>query len=299
MSEVVKNRYDFMMLFDVENGNPNGDPDAGNMPRIDPETSIGEVTNVCLKHKIRKYVELVKEDTTGYRIYDKDHTVLNKHEEEAFIAYSVPRDKLEISKLKKKDPDLDLKLRDWMCKNFFDIRTFGAALTTFKSYNINYGQVKGPVQINFAKSVEPVFPQRITITRVAVSKEEDAEKENTMGSMYIIPYGLYRCEGHIDAPWARKTTGFTEDDLNLLWDAIYNMFEHDHSATRGKMVVRKLIIFKHDSELGNAPSHKLFDLVKVQRIDPDSGVPARAFSDYEVTIDQDHLPNGVSVTVRD
>ncbi|SES87328.1 CRISPR-associated protein Csd2 [[Clostridium] aminophilum] len=298
MSEVIKNRYDFVVLFDVENGNPNGDPDSGNMPRVDAETQFGLITDVCLKRKIRNYVELVKEDTTGYRIYVKDHAVLNKNDEEAYAALSIPPDK--VAEQKKKDADLDLKIRDWMCKNFFDIRTFGAVMTSFVKNKLNCGQVRGPVQIGFARSVEPVVPQEITITRVAITTEKDAEKKNNeMGTKYIIPYGLYRCEGFVSANLARKTTGFTEDDLSLLWDAIYNMFENDHSAARGKMAVRKLIIFKHDSELGNAPAHKLFDLVKVSRTGSDSDSPARVFSDYEIMIDKDHLPNGVSVTVRD
>lgn len=298
MSEVIKNRYDFVVLFDVENGNPNGDPDSGNMPRVDAETQFGLITDVCLKRKIRNYVEMVKEDTTGYRIYVKDHAVLNRNDEEAYAALSIFSDK--VAEQKKKDSDLDLKIRDWMCKNFFDIRTFGAVMTTFVKDKLNCGQVRGPVQIGFARSVEPVVPQEITITRVAITTEKDSEKKNNeMGSKYIIPYGLYRCEGFVSANLARKTTGFTDDDLKLLWDALFNMFENDHSAARGKMAVRKLIIFKHDSEFGNAPAHKLFDLVKVSRKGTDSDSPARAFADYEIVIDENHLPNGVSVTVRD
>ncbi|WP_031550426.1 type I-C CRISPR-associated protein Cas7/Csd2 [Oribacterium sp. FC2011] len=298
MSEVIKNRYDFVVLFDVENGNPNGDPDSGNMPRVDAETQLGLITDVCIKRKIRNYVEMVKDDSTGYRIYIKSHAVLNKNDEEAYAALGVSVDK--VAEQKKKDTDIDLKIRDWMCANFYDIRAFGAVMTTFTKAKLNCGQVRGPVQIGFAKSVEPVVPQEITITRVAITTEKDAEnKNNEMGSKYIVPYGLYRCEGFVSANLARKTTGFTEDDLNLLWDAIYNMFENDHSAARGKMAVRKLIIFKHDSELGNAPSHKLFDLVSVSRKDADTSAPARSYEDYEISVKDDQIPNGVSIIIRD
>ena len=298
MSEVIKNRYDFVVLFDVENGNPNGDPDSGNMPRVDAETQLGLITDVCIKRKIRNYVEMVKDDSTGYRIYIKSHAVLNKNDEEAYAALGVSADK--VAEQKKKDTDIDLKIRDWMCANFYDIRAFGAVMTTFTKAKLNCGQVRGPVQIGFAKSVEPVVPQEITITRVAITTEKDAEnKNNEMGSKYIVPYGLYRCEGFVSANLARKSTGFTEDDLNLLWDAIYNMFENDHSAARGKMAVRKLIIFKHDSELGNAPSHKLFDLVSVSRKDADTSAPARSYEDYEISVKDDQIPNGVSIIIRD
>ena len=298
MSEVIKNRYDFVVLFDVENGNPNGDPDSGNMPRVDAETQLGLITDVCIKRKIRNYVEMVKDDSTGYRIYIKSHAVLNKNDEEAYAALGVAADK--VAEQKKKDTDIDLKIRDWMCANFYDIRAFGAVMTTFTKAKLNCGQVRGPVQIGFAKSVEPVVPQEITITRVAITTEKDAEnKNNEMGSKYIVPYGLYRCEGFVSANLARKTTGFTEDDLNLLWDAIYNMFENDHSAARGKMAVRKLIIFKHESELGNAPSHRLFDLVSVRRKDADTSAPARSYEDYEISVKDDQIPNGVSIIIRD
>lgn len=298
MSEIIKNRYDFVVLFDVENGNPNGDPDSGNMPRVDAETQFGLVTDVCIKRKIRNYIEMAKEDAVGYRIYIKSHAVLNKNDEEAYSALGITQDK--VAEQKKKDPEIDLKIRNWMCENFYDIRTFGAVMTTFTKAKLNCGQIRGPVQIGFAKSVEPVIPQEITITRVAITKEKDAEsKNNEMGSKYIVPYGLYRCEGFISANLARKTTGFSEEDLKLLWDAIYNMFEEDHSAARGKMAVRKLIIFKHDSELGNAPAHKLFELVSVKRKDKDTSAPARAYTDYDVVIEKEHLPEGVSVIVRE
>jgi CRISPR-associated protein Csd2 len=298
MSEIIKNRYEFVIVFDVENGNPNGDPDAGNMPRVDPETGLGIVTDVCLKRKIRNYVETVKEDEQGYRIYIKDSVPLNRSDNEAYVALNV--DDKTIKDAKKKDPAIDKKLCDWMCANFFDIRTFGAVMTTFVKAALNCGQVRGPVQLGFARSVEPVVPQEVTITRVAITTEADAEKKGTeMGRKYIVPYGLYRCEGYISANLARKVTGFTEDDLELLWNAIMNMFEYDHSAARGKMAVRKLIIFKHDSELGNAPAHKLFELVNIERANKDDPSPARAFSDYTVTIDEAAIPDGVTCTVRE
>ncbi len=207
MSEPIKNRYEFVILFDVENGNPNGDPDAGNMPRVDPETGLGIVTDVCLKRKIRNYVETVKEDATGYRIYVKDGVPLNRSDAEAYAELDVTEK--TVKEKKKADPDLDRKIRDWMCANFYDIRTFGAVMTTFVKAALNCGQVRGPVQLGFARSVEPVVPQEVTITRVAITTEADAEKKGTeMGRKYIVPYGLYRCEGYISANLARKTTGF-------------------------------------------------------------------------------------------
>lgn len=292
MSEVIKNRYEFVILFDVENGNPNGDPDAGNMPRVDPETGMGIVTDVCLKRKIRNYVETVKEDSTGYRIYVKDGVPLNRSDAEAFAALEVT-DK-NIKDMKKSDPELDMKIRDWMCANFYDIRTFGAVMTTFVKNALNCGQVRGPVQLGMSQSVDPVVPQELTITRVAITTEEDAAKKGTeMGRKYIIPYGLYRCEGYVSANLARKTTGFSEEDLELLWQAILNMFENDHSAARGKMAVRELIIFKHDSELGCAPAWKVFETVNVERANQDTS-PARAYSDYVVSVDEAALPVGVT-----
>ena len=293
MSEVIKNRYEFVVLFDVENGNPNGDPDAGNMPRVDPETGLGIITDVCLKRKIRNYVEMVKEDAAGYRIYIKDGVPLNRSDAEAYVALDVT-DKTVKAK-KKDDPDLDRKISQWMCKNFFDIRTFGAVMTTFVKAALNCGQIRGPVQLGFARSVDPIVPQEVTITRVAITTEADAENKNTeMGRKFVVPYGLYKCEGYISANLARKTTGFTEEDLSLLWDAIMNMFENDHSAARGKMAVRELIIFKHDSELGNAPAHKLFDLVHVER---QTDIP-RAYKDYVVSIDEASMPEGVTCERR-
>ncbi|MFA5561599.1 MAG: type I-C CRISPR-associated protein Cas7/Csd2 [Eubacteriales bacterium] len=297
MSDIIKNRYDFVVLFDCENGNPNGDPDAGNLPRVDPETGVGIVTDVCLKRKIRNYVETIKENSLGYRLYISGETALNTNDQEAFRYLGVEADKTAVSNAKKKDAGLDVKARDFMCQNFFDIRTFGAVMTTFTKCGMNCGQVRGPVQMSFAQSVDPVVPQELTITRVAITTEKDAEKKNNeMGRKTIIPYGLYRGEGYISANLARKTTGFSEDDLALLWEAILNMFETDHSAARGKMAVRKLIIFKHDSELGNAPSHKLFEAVNVEKIIEG---PARKFSDYQVEIDRKSIPETVSVIVKD
>ena len=279
-----------MILFDVENGNPNGDPDAGNMPRIDPETGYGLVTDVCLKRKIRNYVETVKEGVPGYRIYIKDGVPLNRSDLEACAYVGVDEKKLK--EAKKQDEKLDEKLRDFMCANFFDIRTFGAVMTTFVKGALNCGQVRGPVQLGFARSVDPILPQEVTITRVAITTEADAERKGTeMGRKYIVPYGLYRAEGYISANLARKTTGFSEADLELLWQAILNMFELDRSAARGKMAVRELIVFKHDSELGNAPAYRLFDLVQVQH--KADVVTPRAYTDYTVTVDEANLPSGV------
>ncbi|MBC5582048.1 type I-C CRISPR-associated protein Cas7/Csd2 [Anaerofilum sp. BX8] len=293
MAEAIKNRYEFVVLFDVENGNPNGDPDAGNMPRLDPETGYGIVTDVCLKRKIRNYVETVKEGEPGYRIYIKDGVPLNRSDAEAY-AYLGTDDK-KVKEDKKKDPQLDRKIRDFMCCNFYDIRTFGAVMTTFVKAALNCGQVRGPVQLGFARSIDPLIPQEITITRVAITTEADAEKKGTeMGRKYIIPYGLYRAEGFVSANLARKTTGFSEEDLALLWQAIINMFENDHSAARGKMAVRELIVFKHDSELGNAPSYRLFETVKVTR--REEVAAARSYQDYEVTVDTQALPEGVCCT---
>ena len=289
MSETIKNRYDFVILFDVENGNPNGDPDAGNMPRVDPETSYGLVTDVCLKRKIRNYVETLKEDAEGYRIYIKDGVPLNRSDKAAMAALGIDDD---LKAAKKSDPDIDRRLRDYMCKNYFDIRTFGAVMTTFVKGALNCGQVRGPVQIGFARSVDPIVPQEVTITRVSITTEADAENKATeMGRKHIVPYALYRAEGFVSANLARKTTGFSEGDLKLLWQAILNMFENDRSAARGKMAVRELIVFKHDSELGNAPSYKLFDAVTVSKND---GVDVpRCYRDYTVTVDE-HIPEGVT-----
>ena len=295
MSDGIKNRYDFVVLFDVENGNPNGDPDAGNMPRVDMESGYGIVTDVCLKRKIRNYVEMLKDEEPGYQIYIKDNIPLNRSDAKAFEYLKI--DEKEIKSLKKTDPQLDIKIRDFMCHNFFDIRTFGAVMTTFVKANLNCGQIRGPVQLGFARSIDPILPQEITITRVAITTESDAERKGTeMGRKYVVPYGLYRVEGYVSANLARKVTGFSEDDLELLWQAILNMFENDRSAARGKMAVRKLIIFKHESELGCAPAYKLFDAVKVVR---KQGVEVpRSFLDYDIIMPAD-LPEGILLTSRE
>lgn len=293
MSESIKNRYDFVVYFDVENGNPNGDPDAGNMPRIDPETGYGIVTDVCLKRKIRNYVETVKEDEAGFGIYIKEGVPLNASDNRALESLGV--EAKDIKKLKKDDPTIDEKIRNFMCEAFFDVRTFGAVMTTFVKGALNCGQVRGPVQLTFARSVDPIIPQEVTITRVAITTEADAEKKGTeMGRKYVVPYALYRGEGYISANLARKSTGFSEEDLELLWEAIVNMFEHDHSAARGKMAVRALVVFKHDSELGNTPSYKLFDAVTTKKKE---GVEApRSIEDYEpIVVDDSLVPEGVTV----
>lgn len=295
MSEAIKNRYEFVVLFDVENGNPNGDPDAGNMPRIDLESNFGLVTDVCLKRKIRNYVETVKEGEEGYGIYIREDVPLNTSDKKAlsYIGVEDLSDK-GLKELKKNDPEADKKIRDFMCRNFFDIRTFGAVMTTFVKASLNCGQVRGPVQIGFARSIDPIVSQELTITRVAITTEEDSlNKKTEMGRKNIVPYGLYRAEGFISANLARKVTGFSEEDLELLWEAIINMFEHDHSAARGKMAVRRLIVFKHSRELGDCPSYKLFDAVEVKRKE---GVEfARQYSDYEIAIHREQIPESVEV----
>ncbi|MDY6851413.1 MAG: type I-C CRISPR-associated protein Cas7/Csd2 [Thermodesulfobacteriota bacterium] len=283
MSEAIQNRYEFVYLFDVENGNPNGDPDAGNMPRIDPETGKGLVTDVCLKRKIRNYVELTQNGEKKNNIYIQEKAVLSTRREPAYVA------------AKEAGAENTVEFaRDWMCENFYDVRTFGAVMSTKEN---NCGQVRGPVQMTFAKSVEPIVPHEVSITRMAVETEREAKAQEgdnrTMGRKHIVPYGLYRAEGYISAYLAGKT-GFSEGDLGLLWQALENMFEHDHSAARGKMNARKLIVFKHGTMLGNAPAHKLFDLVSVGRA-TDPSMPARAFSDYEVKVDKGNLPAGVEL----
>jgi len=286
MTEPIKNRYEFVLLFDVENGNPNGDPDMGNMPRVDPQTSHGIVTDVCLKRKIRDYVDLVRSGKDGYDIYVKDGVVLNEQNTKAYAALDKKPDK--------KTPS-DEKLTKFMCDHFFDIRAFGAVMTT----EVNCGQVRGPVQMTFARSQDPILQQELTVTRCAVTNEADAKRLRaegkelqTMGKKQIVPYGLYRAEGYISAHLAKKVTGFSEDDLNLLWESLVNMFEHDHSASRGKLSAKKLIVFKHDSELGCCQSHILFDKVKVEKIPKD--LPPRSFRDYKVTIDKS-VPKGVEI----
>ena len=301
MSDYIKNRYEFVVLFDVENGNPNGDPDAGSMPRLDPETGYGIVTDVCLKRKIRNYVETVKENEQGYRIYIKDGAPLNTSDNEGFLyagienASDMKNDDLKkiIKQREAEGVDVDHQVKEFMCDNFFDIRTFGAVMTTMVKGNLNCGQIRGPVQLGFARSIDPIVPQEITITRVAITTKADAENKDTeMGRKYIVPYALYRAEGYVSANLARKLTGFSEADLELLWQAVLGMFEYDHSAARGKMAVRDLIVFKHDSELGCAPAWRLFDSVEVKR---NEGVmSARSYKDYTVTVDTDVLPEGVT-----
>ena len=270
----IANRYEFVLLFDVENGNPNGDPDAGNLPRFDPETGHGLVTDVCLKRKIRNHVALAREGAEGFNIYIQEKAVLNETNKLAYKEYAL---KPEKKKLPKKQEDAK-KVIGWMCANFYDIRSFGAVMTT----EINCGQVRGPVQLAFARSVEPIVSQEISITRMAVTNIKDLEKERTMGRKHIVPYGLYLAKGFISAPLAEKT-GFDKDDLELLWDALINMFEHDRSAARGVMSSRKLFIFKHKDKLGNAPAHKLFDLIQVKRNENSQG-PARSFTDYDIIV---------------
>ena len=293
MTEPIQNRFDFVLFFDVKNGNPNGDPDAGNMPRIDPETGHGIVSDVCLKRKVRNYVDLVKgqdvdgpdvaEGELGYKIYVQEGAVLNERNKKAYVHYDMkPSEK----KLPKGEQDR-LKVTKFMCDNFFDIRSFGAVMTT----GVNCGQVRGPIQMCFAESVDPVMPMEMSITRMAVTKEEDAEKERTMGRKQYIPYGLYRVDGFVSASLAEKT-GFSQEDLDLFFSALLNMFENDRSAARGLMSSRKLFVFKHESKLGNAPAHRLFEAVKVNRLIPDAQ-EARSFSDY--TIEVGDIPEGVEL----
>lgn len=293
MAEPIQNRFDFVLFFDVKNGNPNGDPDAGNMPRIDPETGHGIVSDVCLKRKVRNYVDLVKgqdvdgpdvaEGELGYKIYVQEGAVLNERNKKAYVHYDMkPSEK----KLPKGEQDR-LKVTKFMCDNFFDIRSFGAVMTT----GVNCGQVRGPIQMCFAESVDPVMPMEMSITRMAVTKEEDAEKERTMGRKQYIPYGLYRVEGFVSASLAEKT-GFSQEDLDLFFSALMNMFENDRSAARGLMSSRKLFVFKHESKLGNAPAHSLFETVKVNRLIPDAQ-EARSFSDYAIEVGD--IPEGVEL----
>ena len=286
----LTNRYEFVLFYDVENGNPNGDPDAGNMPRIDPETGYGIVTAVCIKRKIRNYVDILKANESGYQIYVTEGIALNNQHLRAYTETDTP-----LPKQAKNVPAKDLlKVRQWMCDNFYDVRTFGAVIST----GVNCGQVRGPVHLNFSRSLDPIMQQEVTITRVAVTRPED-EKTTEMGRKHIVPYGLYRVEGYISPALANqegKGTGFSEEDLEVFWQALENMFELDHSASRGKMASRKLFIFKHDSELGNAPSHKLFDLI-THELAEDKVVP-RQFSDYKIYVDRDNLPDGVMLIER-
>lgn len=276
----IQNRYEFVYFFDVTNGNPNGDPDAGNMPRLDPESSKGLVTDVSLKRKIRNYIQLSEEQTPGYDIYVQEKGVLNRQNQKAY-------DALEIKSESKKLPKEQEKAKavtDWMCANFFDVRAFGAVMTT----EVNSGQVRGPLQLAFAKSIDPIIPLEISITRMAVTNEKDLEKERTMGRKHIVPYGLYRVHGFVSAKLAEKT-GFSDADLEKVWKSLEMMFEHDHSAARGEMSARKLIVFKHDNALGSAPAHKLFERITVERVNGEEGTPASEFKDYAIRFDKDGL----------
>jgi CRISPR-associated protein Csd2 len=283
----IQNRYEFVYFFDVTNGNPNGDPDAGNMPRLDPESSKGLVTDVSLKRKIRNYIQLSEENTPGYDIYVQEKSVLNQQNQKAYDALDI---KPEAKKLPK-DQQKAKEVTDWMCTNFFDVRAFGAVMTT----EVNSGQVRGPLQLAFAKSIDPIIPLEISITRMAVTNEKDLEKERTMGRKHIVPYGLYRVHGFVSAKLAEKT-GFSDADLEKVWKSLEMMFEHDHSAARGEMSARKLIVFKHDNALGNAPAHKLFERVMVERINGEEGTPASEFKDYAIHLNPEGLAQmGVEV----
>ncbi|HAT1660423.1 TPA: type I-C CRISPR-associated protein Cas7/Csd2 [Legionella pneumophila] len=295
---VIKNRYDLVFIFDVKDGNPNGDPDAGNLPRIDVETGCGLVTDVCLKRKIRNYVSLVKNPSEltqpldksqmRYEIYIREKAILNKQNERAYIAIG-GEERLKVEDKKRKGGDKVEEARQWMCLNFYDVRTFGAVMST----GINAGQVRGPVQLTFARSVEPVVTSEHTITRMAVATEKEAENQEgdnrTMGRKFTIPYGLYRMHGFISASLAEQTN-FNEDDLKLLFDSFKNMFEHDRSAARGEMTARGLYVFKHESKLGNAQAHTLFERIKISR---QTEGPARSFDDYKIEIDTSNFPQGV------
>lgn len=280
----IKNRIDFVYLFDVQDGNPNGDPDAGNLPRIDAETGMGLVTDVCLKRKIRNYVQVAKGCKEGYDIFIKEKAILNDSIDQAYEDPSV--------EAIKDDKDKKTEARKVMCRKYYDVRTFGAVMSTGK----NAGQVRGPIQLTFGRSVEPIVSLEHSITRMAVAKKEDGEKQKgdnrTMGRKATIPYGLYLCHGFISANLA-KQTGFNEKDLQLFWDALKNMFDVDRSAARGLMSVQKIIIFKHESELGNAPANKLFDLVKVEK--KDINKVARSFTDYNIIIDKEKCPDKVEI----
>lgn len=287
MATELKNRYDFMILFDVKDGNPNGDPDAGNLPRIDAETGEGLVTDVCLKRKVRNYVQIVKDGVPGFDIFVKEKAVLNNLVDKAYEELGIDAN----AKKPAKGENID-KGRNLLCKKYFDIRTFGAVL----SVGANAGQVRGPVQITFARSVDPVVTMEHSITRMAVTKAEDVDKERTMGRKNTIPYGLFVAYGFV-SPALAKQSGFSEEDLSLLWEALVGMFDQDHSSARGMMATQKLVVFKHDSALGNAPSHRLFDLVKIEK-KPGVEVP-RKFADYDVSIPIDKdLPAGVHVEVK-
>lgn len=287
----LANRYDFVLLFDVKDGNPNGDPDAGNLPRLDAETGHGLVTDVALKRKVRNFVGLVKGEQPPHEIYVKEKAILNNQHKRAYLGIG-REDLLAGDDKKRKGGDAVDDARAWMCRNFFDVRTFGAVMST----GINCGQVRGPIQLTFARSVDPIVASEHSITRMAVATEAEAEKQDgdnrTMGRKHTVPYGLYRAHGFVSA-FLAKQTGFSEDDLALFWQALCQMFEHDRSAARGEMTTRGLYVFKHDSELGNAPAHSLFERVQVQR---KAGVEVpRSFADYGVSVAADDLPSGVTL----
>ncbi len=305
MSDPIQKRYDFVLLFDVQDGNPNGDPDAGNLPRIDAETGMGLVTDVCLKRKVRNFVQLTKSGADGCDIFIKEKGILNNQIAAAYDKLGIdlegaPADAADGKKRNKKATaqggEVD-KGRAKMCADYFDIRTFGAVMST----GANAGQVRGPIQMTFARSIEPVVALEHSITRMAVATEAEAEKQGgdnrTMGRKYTVPYGLYRAHGFVSAHLAAQT-GFSSDDLELFWQALVNMFEHDRSAARGLMSTRGLFVFEHDGALGDAPAHQLFDLIKIDRTAPAAGTapgPARAFSDYSISIERDALPPGVKL----
>lgn len=286
----IAHRYDFVFLFDVRNGNPNGDPDAGNMPRMDPETGHGLVTDVAIKRKIRNYVAMARGDVPGYDIYMRDGAVLNVEHRKAYAKLGIEPD----TKSKKAPKDRAQELTRWMCDNFFDVRTFGAVMST----EVNAGQVRGPLQFTFAESADAIVPMEISITRSSVTNERDAEKnDRTMGRKHIVPYGLYRAHGFISARLAndvKKGTGFSKADLALVWEALTNMFDHDRAAARGEMNARALIVFQHDSDLGNAPAHTLLDRVAILRAKGSDG-PPRGFSDYDVVVNAENLPSGITL----
>ena len=289
----IQNRYDFVFLFDVTNGNPNGDPDAGNLPRLDPETGRGLVTDVALKRKIRNYVAMAKGDKAGYDIYMQERAVLNRAHMRAYSSLKLTPEPKKLPK----DEEKARALTKWMCDNFFDIRTFGAVMST----EVNCGQVRGPVQMTFAQSHDAIVPMEVSITRSSVTNERDAEKnDRTMGRKHIVPYGLYRAHGFISgrlANDAKKGTGFSDEDLAVFWEALETMFDHDRAAARGEMSARGLILFKHDSDLGNASAHRLFDTVAVSR--RGSATAPRSIADYDiVTPSQADMPPGVTVERR-
>lgn len=290
MTDSIKNRYDFVLLFDVIDGNPNGDPDAGNLPRMDPQTGHGLVTDVCLKRKVRNYVGLKQGEQPPFEIYVKEKAILNRQHERAYQALGFTLSG-ESGKRKGGGDEVE-KARAWMCGNFYDVRTFGAVMST----GVNCGQVRGPVQMTFARSMDPITPAEHSITRMAVTKEEDAEAQQgdnrTMGRKFTVPYGLYRAHGFISAHLAAQT-GFSDEDLALLWEALTNMFEHDHSAARGQMTTRGLYAFRHDSALGNAPAQRLFERITVNLGDP-NGTP-RTFNDYTVAVDEAGFPEGITL----